>query len=126
MPLAIALTLASAGGAVWQVAAAQSTSPEAQTQQQQSWQMSHDAMRAPSFASLDTDHNGTISRQEATAFPALEQDFDNIVGDQGNGSDNQDSDDSQAMSSDASTTGITRSEYQEWKRDHYPKSGQSG
>ncbi len=34
---------------------------------------------APSFAQLDPDHDGTISREEAAAYPPLFNDFDFIA-----------------------------------------------
>ncbi|MGH8124157.1 MAG: hypothetical protein ACREPT_15480 [Rudaea sp.] len=34
----------------------------------------------PSFAQLDTDHDGTISRAEAEAYPPLDNDFDYVSG----------------------------------------------
>ena len=33
----------------------------------------------PPFAQLDTDHDGSISRNEAAAFPPLLNDFDNLA-----------------------------------------------
>lgn len=123
MPLAIAITLASAEAIVWQAAAAQNAPQSEQVQTMQRSNLMHAQQKAPSFATLDTNGDGIISRQEAEAFAPLASDFDRLVSEEHR---NDMSHMSQGKNSvNAQREGITRTEYLKWKSTYSPTSEQT-